>query len=78
MRILPLLPLATLVDNLAQPTPAELTSKDPHFVNMGTGDSSASAAPGTHSLGPGPALGRRAARIYSVDPEHWEASRTWL
>lgn len=34
---------------------------------MGVGASSASAAPRTHSLGPGPELGRRAAAIYNVD-----------
>lgn len=59
----------------AQPTVRELKSKEPRCVNLG-GDAATTSQ--RHSLGPGPALGRRTARVYNIGRDRWQASRTWV
>jgi hypothetical protein len=64
-----------LLTTNAQPTLSDLRSKEPRCVNLGLDAPTTSQS---HSLGPGPELGRRAARFYNIDRAHWQALRTWL
>lgn len=66
-----------LLTTLAQPTIKQLKSKNFRLSKRGVGASSASTASGSHSLGAGPELSRRAAAIYNVDREHWQELRSW-